>query len=122
VDRGSGSYVRGTLRESGQPLPSIRPLKGHVAVRWQRSEWTAHVALTGAAAQHRLGEFETPTAAWLATSCGAGWILSRATGQISAQIMVNNLFNAEYRDHLSRIKSVMPEAGRKLRLTIQALL
>lgn len=33
----------------------------------------------------------------------------------------DNLLDAEYRDHLSRIKSIMPEAGRSLRVSVQCL-
>ena len=31
-------------------------------------------------------------------------------------LSVENLFDAEYRNHLSRVRSVMPETGRSLKL------
>lgn len=35
---------------------------------------------------------------------------------------VDNIFNKEYRNHLSRIKSILPEAGRNLRLIYKLML
>ena len=32
-------------------------------------------------------------------------------------LSADNLFDTEYRNHLSRIKSILPEAGRNLRLS-----
>jgi iron complex outermembrane receptor protein len=35
----------------------------------------------------------------------------------SLSLNLDNIFNTEYRSHLSRIKSILPEAGRSLRVT-----
>jgi hypothetical protein len=34
-------------------------------------------------------------------------------------VVGDNLLDAEFRDHLSRIKSIMPEAGRNFRVSLQ---
>ena len=36
--------------------------------------------------------------------------------QHQAVVTVENIFDTEYRQHLSRIKSVMPEPGRNVKL------
>jgi iron complex outermembrane receptor protein len=115
---GNASLVRGDLRPSGQPLPAIPPLKGRVGVAFQRGGWIARLTARGAAAQGRLGEFEEPTAAFFVIGSAVTWSLASPSYHLSVTMVGDNLLDAEYRDHLSRIKSIMPEAGRSLRVSL----
>ena len=60
--------------------------------------------------QNRLGEFETYTP----ESFLADFIISYTKNKHNITIQFNNLLNEEYYNHLSRIKSIMPEAGRNI--------
>lgn len=116
---GTGSYVRGTLRRTDGPLPLMPPAKGRLSLRWGHGSLTANVSLTGAASQRRIGEFESPTAGWCSAGCGLGWSQSTTNRQVNVLLGAENVLDADYRDHLSRIKSIMPEAGRNMRLLVQ---
>jgi iron complex outermembrane receptor protein len=113
---GTASAVRGTLTETGTPLPAMPPFNGRLALRWQTYTFGAFVAGRGAAAQDRLGEFETPTAAYLVADAGLEW--QRAVGgQLHSFVLsVDNLLDTEYRQHLSITKQLMPEPGRNVSL------
>src|SRR5690606_33233590 len=52
------SYVRGTLRDDGLPLPMIPPLNGRINIRYQSGPLTLGAAARWAADQNRPGEFE----------------------------------------------------------------
>jgi len=60
--------------------------------------------------QDRLGEFETYTP----SSQLVDLILAYNNEKQNITVQFNNLFNEEYYNHLSKIKSVMPEAGRNI--------
>ena len=76
------------------------------------------MGITGehAARQGRVDTYELPTAGY--SAFGAYVQAERyATGQRhTVSLSLDNLFNAEYRNHLSRVRSVMPETGRNVRL------
>jgi iron complex outermembrane receptor protein len=108
---GTLSYVRGHLTNQDRPLPFIPPLSGGLTARWMPGRYSFAAGVRGAAEQNRLGEFESPT---------AGYVVFDVTGQYdfpawsllhSVVLSIQNLTNAEYRNHLSRVKSIMPEAG-----------
>jgi iron complex outermembrane receptor protein len=115
----NGSTVIGTLTAANQPLPAMPPLRGTLGLRWERSGWRTRLAAIGVARQSRTGEFESPTASHLTTSASVEWASRTATRQVTVTVTADNLFDTEYRDHLSRLKSIMPEAGRSLRVGLQ---
>lgn len=114
VLEGSGSYVRGSLRAEDEPLPFIPPLNGRFAVKYEMPGYFARLGMHMAARQDRTGEFEEPTDGFtvLDASVGYRWTAFGRFHSLTAQ--VDNLTNATYREHLSRVKSIMPEAGRSL--------
>ena len=71
--------------------------------------------LNGAAAQKRVDEFEQPTSAWLRMDAGV------QTQQVAWGVLhtfsleVMNLADTSYRQHLSRIKVILPEPGRNVK-------
>jgi iron complex outermembrane receptor protein len=113
---GFASYVEGTLTYTGVPLPRIPPLTGRLELRYVRGSWQGRLATRMAARQDRVGEFEEPTAGYALLDAGLEWThLSRSFFH-SVTLRVDNLGDTEYRNHLSRIKSIMPEPGRNLSL------
>jgi len=118
----SGSWVRGTLQADGRPLPRIPPLNGRLELRRLGPSWSLGGVLRGSAAQRRLGEFEDPTAGHLAGDLWAEWRLGSGGFQQSVVLRVDNLTDAVIRNHLSRLKSIMPEAGRNVSLGYRLVL
>ena len=110
------SYVRGTLVTSALPLERIPPLNGKVALRYGRQPLNLHITARFSDDQLRLGEFEEATDGHIVYD--AGFQLSFPIWELQHQavVTVENIFDTEYRQHLSRIKSVMPEPGRNVKL------
>src|SRR5690606_27013595 len=112
VVEGTVSYVRGTLTATDEPLPQIPPLQGRVGARYETERFFVALGWKGAARQDRVGEFETPTDGYgvFDASAGVRWSVG---GQLhTLTLRVDNITNEVYRDHLSRIKEIMPQAGR----------
>lgn len=110
----TASYVRGTLREDGLPLPLIPPLRGMVELRHERPAFTLGAGTRWAARQDRLGEFETPTDGYAVHHLLAGvrWSWGGRLHAVTARL--DNITDTTWRDHLSRVKVIRPEAGRNL--------
>jgi iron complex outermembrane receptor protein len=117
---GNASFVRGTLRDDDAPLPAMPPAQGRLTLRWKRNAWDLHATIEGAAAQRRLGEFERSTASYATLDVAGQWSRSSERGQQSIVLSVSNVTDTLYRDHLSRIKDVMPEPGRNVRLLVRS--
>jgi iron complex outermembrane receptor protein len=128
---GTLSYVRGTLRGTpdslpaldGAParlgsraLPFIPPLNGRLGARYDRPRFFVGAGARGAARQERLGDFEEPTAGWVVGDVNAGVRLLVGSRLHTFTLRVDNLLDQEYREHLSRTKAIMPEAGRNVTL------
>lgn len=113
---GSTSYVRGTLSETDEALPMIPPLSGRVAVRYELPSYFLGVGAKLASSQGRLGEFEEPTAGYAAFDATAGYRFVALGRAHSLTVRADNITDRVYRDHLSRIKELMPQPGRSISL------
>lgn len=110
----SASHVHGSLREDGTPLPLIPPLRGSVELRHERPTFTAGIGTRWALRQDRLGEFEAATDGFAVHHMMAG-VRWSWTGRLhDVTLRLDNFTNVAWRDHLSRVKSIRPEAGRNL--------
>ncbi|HEY8469912.1 MAG TPA: TonB-dependent receptor [Longimicrobiales bacterium] len=94
--------------------PFIPPLHGRVGLRYEQPGYFAGADLRWAASQERLGDFEEPTDGYAVADISAGVRFSRGGRLHTLTVRVENVTNTEYRDHLSRIKDLMPEPGRNL--------
>ena len=112
----SMSYVKGTLTASESPLERIPPLNGKVALRYVTQPLNLHFTARFSDGQQRLGEFEEPTDGYIVYDAGFQFSFPWWQLQHQAVVTVENIFDIEYRQHLSRIKSVMPEPGRNAKL------
>lgn len=110
------SYTRGEFK-SGGSLPQIPPLKGIFGISYTNDIYSFGINSEMTADQNYVDAFEEPT---------AGYIIFNAFGQYSfysnnlihnISINLDNMLNREHRNHLSRIKSILPEAGFNLRAT-----
>jgi iron complex outermembrane recepter protein len=108
--------VRGALVESGQPLPWIPPLQGKLGLSHRSGPLRLGATIRAAGDQHRTGEFEEPTRGYVSLDAFAQYYLSGGRLLHTFNLVAVNVTDSEYRDHLSRVKSIMPEPGRNLRL------
>jgi iron complex outermembrane receptor protein len=118
---GTMSWVRGTLTDSDEPLPFIPPLNGRLGLRWDTPGWFAGTEARFASAQDRLGEFETTTDGYLVLGLSAGLRTTLGGRLHSVTLRLDNLTDEVYRNHLSRTKEIMPEAGRGVSLVYRLL-
>ena len=118
--RGAGtlSYVRGRLTDlDDEPLPRVPPLQGRVTLSWEPSEaLKAAAALRLAADQDRPGEFEEPTGGYAVLDLSGERHLHWGGRLHTLSLTLENATDAVYRNHLNRVKEILPEPGRNLRL------
>jgi iron complex outermembrane receptor protein len=109
-------YIRGTLKETDEPLPRIPPLRFRGGLRYQRNAFQAGGEVTAAARQDRLFPTETPTDGYqlLRFFSSYSFMSGKATSTITARF--DNATNELYRNHLSLIKDLTPEMGRNFKL------
>ncbi|MDE0248735.1 MAG: TonB-dependent receptor, partial [Gammaproteobacteria bacterium] len=111
------SYVRGTIRATNEPLPFIPPLEGRLAVGYSPVDWFVEAEARMAGSQERTGQFEQPTDGYTILGLSGGVRLTFAGRLHVVTLHIENLGNTEYRNHLSRVKEIMPEAARALNVS-----
>jgi iron complex outermembrane receptor protein len=127
----SASYVRARFTSDRAPIPVlvgtdttfvaassapplIPPLNGQAGIRYETPRWFGGVAVKWAAPQERLGDFETRTSGYATGTLDAGARLLLGGRFHTLTLRVDNATDAEYRDHLSRIKEILPQPGRSV--------
>lgn len=113
---GAVSYVRGADTDRDRPLPLMPPLSGRIEARRVAGDWTASGAARGATRQTRLDEFETETAPYALLDLSVEWRRPTLSSVQRVVLRLDNLLDSEWRNHLSRLKSIQPEGGRSLSL------
>jgi len=113
----SFSYTYGNFKQTDDPLPQIPPLKNIIQLKYLNGNFITGISSDIAAAQDRVDLFETPTAGFVVFSAFVQYSLE--TGSLIHNLSINseNIFNKEYRNHLSRVKVIMPEAGINFKLS-----
>ena len=128
-----------------QPLPAMPPLRARTQLRWEDRRWSVTWTIEAASRQARvppvpstlgrttcvLGQSQAqagpnapallpaefcPTAGWMLVhlSTARRWFWGGQLHEVTASI--DNLFDADWRDHLWRAKQVAPQPGRNLRM------
>jgi iron complex outermembrane receptor protein len=96
--------------------PLIPPPQGRLGIRLDQPGHFAGVGAKLVARQGRLGDFESATDGYALFDASAGLRLVRGGTLHTVTLRVENAFDVAYRDHLSRIKDIMPGPGRSLSL------
>ena len=109
-------YVRGSVKDTGDPLPRIPPLRIRGGLRYQNSGFQAGGELVSAAKQDRVFGPEEPTDGYtlLKLFTSYSFTTGAATNTITARL--DNVTNELYRNHLSLIKNLVPEMGRNFKV------
>ena len=115
------SSVRGTLIGSDRPIPLIPPLQGRAGVEYERTAWFVGLDAEVAAEQDRIGAFEEATDGYAVLNANAGVRLTVGGRLNVVTLSLDNITDKEYRNHLSRVKEIMPEAGRGLSLSYRVV-
>ncbi|MBP3192247.1 TonB-dependent receptor [Natronogracilivirga saccharolytica] len=125
---GTVSYVRGDFIDDGESFPFLvteerenavplmPPLNSRLYLEYSLGSLKIGGAARLATRQSRTDEFEEPTDEYAVFDLYAQYHFSRAGALHTFSFTVENLANSEYRNHLSRIKSVMPEPGRNVKM------
>ena len=112
----NGSYVRGENRDEHLPLPEMPPLKFVGSTTYQHPYLTVGGTAELVAGQERVDIFEEPTDGYAVFGVYAQRDMNTNHTRHSIILSVDNLLDTEYRNHLSRIRSVMPETGRSIKV------
>ncbi|MEX0821890.1 MAG: TonB-dependent receptor [Rhodothermales bacterium] len=119
---GSAEYVHGTLTDRDEPLPWMPPLRGKIDASYSWNRLTVGATVRSASEQDRVSEFEEPTDGYVVFGSYAQYHLTTGRFLHTIDLGVENVTDTEYRDHLSRVKSVMPEQGRNVKLLYKLFL
>ena len=108
---GTASYTWAQLIDDNQPVPFIPPFSGKIKSTYKLNAFHFTLHLRYAASQLRTGQFEQSTDGFVVLGGGVEYIKSGLGGLHMVSLQIENATNATYRNHLSRVKSVMPEPG-----------
>ena len=111
---GSISSIRGENLSDNTPLAYIPPDKFLFSTELDLNPITAALTLKKVSPQERLGEFETRTDGYFLTDVSGTYIIHSSNIIHKIIFRIDNIFDQEYYNHLSRIKLIMPEKGRSI--------
>lgn len=115
---GGVDYVRGELTTTGEALPRMPPLRGRIGLRYQRDAFQAGGDLLIVGRQDRIQGLETPTDGYNLLKLFATYGFTDASGRVlhTVTARLDNVTDAEYRNHLSYLKDLTSEMGRNLKI------
>jgi iron complex outermembrane receptor protein len=109
-------YVRGTVKAFDAPLPRIPPLRVRAGLRYQRNAFQAGGEVMAAADQDRVFGAEDPTAGYTLVKLFSSYSFPTGAAVSTITARVDNVADELYRNHLSLIKTFVPEMGRNFKL------
>jgi len=112
------SLVRGYNISEKQPLEYINPDKQKFTFKYSQKIIDYNLRLIKVESQNRLGEFESYTPSYFLVD----FIFNFNKNNKIITIQLNNIFNELHYNHLSRIKSIMPEPGINLSINYKILI
>lgn len=118
----NSSYTKADFKNSDLPLPQIPPLKGLIEFRYSNDNLSTGLSTEIANAQNRVDIFETTTKGYVVNNFFIQYMLVTGDWIHNLSLNIDNIFNVKYFNHLSRIKSILPEAGRNLRISYKIYL
>lgn len=116
------SYTIGEFKSTKNPMPQIPPAKGNIEISYNSENLSSGFTFEWAMRQSRIDEFEEPTAGYGVLNYHLQYLFYIGKFISNLSINLDNIFNKEFRNHLSRIKSIYPEPGRNLRVTYKIMI
>ena len=111
---GSFSATRGENLTENSPLYYMPPDKIILSTELNLEPVSINFAYNKVFDQNRTGLYEDPTEGYKTFNLNAAYTISSSNFIHKIIFQVDNIFNEEYYNHLSRIKSIMPEKGRNV--------
>ncbi len=116
------STVIGENISSSTPLPYMPASKARGRLSFSgKNNLSYTLQLVKGFDQKRLGEFEEQTDGYTCIDLYGSYSLNRKNGSHKLIFQIDNIFDQTYYNHLSRIKSIMPETGRSFTLQYRFL-
>lgn len=104
-------YTHGINLDDNIALPMIPPLKNNLTLTYKFYDLDLSLSNETAAGQTRIDLFETETPAYSIFNFKSSLYFYLFGVQNQLVLNVRNIFDTTYRNHLSRIKDIMPESG-----------
>ena len=116
------SFVRGLDKTNNTNLSFMPADKFQLTLSTKENrDLTASIRFTEGFEQSRLGEFETITPGYSLIDIYGSYSFGSSNGNHRLIFNVNNILDEEYYNHLSKIKTIMPEFGRRISLQYRYL-
>ncbi len=109
---GSVSAIRGENLTENTPLAYMPPDKILFSTEYDLNPVSTSITFKKVFPQTRLGEFETKTDGYFLVNLNGTYTINSSKVLHKIIFRVDNIFDQEYYNHLSRIKMIMPEKGR----------
>lgn len=113
------SITIGDNLEENIPLPMIPPIKSKIDFSYKINQDIISIYSNLVAAQNRFDTFETKTNGYILFGIEYSTILTISEKVLSISFVLDNITNQIYFNHLSRIKSIMPEPGINFRSNLK---
>ena len=110
----SYSMTRGDNLSDNTPLAYMPPDKLLFSAELNLYPMSIDIIFKKAFNQDRLGEFESETDGYLITDLSSSYAINTLKLKHKLILTIDNIFNKEHYNHLSRIKNIMPEKGRSI--------
>lgn len=115
------SYVRGIFRNGDwDDMPQIPPFKFHGELGYIWKHLQASIYSDFALAQNFVDRYEEPTPGYITAGAVFEIRWKIALAKYSLIFRADNILDTDIRNHLSRLKSVMPEKGRNFSMLAKA--
>ena len=116
------SFVRGLDKTNKTNLSFMPADKFQLTLSTKENrDLTTSVRFTRGFEQSRLGEFETTTPGYSLIDIYGSYSFGSSNGNHRLIFNVNNILDKEYYNHLSKIKTIMPDFGRRISLQYRYL-
>jgi iron complex outermembrane receptor protein len=109
-------WVRGELKDSGDPLPRIPPSRVLVGLRYQRNAFQVGGTVQAVSDQDRVFGEELPTDGYTIAKFYASYSFGRDRVLNTITARLDNATDTLYRNHLNYLKDVLPEIGRSFKI------
>lgn len=114
-------YTRGNQVSGSTPLPQMPPLRFSVEPRYADDDYWFGLNWKLVADQSNVALFESPTKGYGLVDLYIGTKILSGKSYHIVNLRAENLFNQEYRDHLSSIKDFSLMPGRNVKLSYKFL-
>ena len=108
--------VHGSLRDSGEPLPRIPPVRFIGGLQYHRDALQVGAQVVSALEQDRVYDTETTTAGYTTLRLFGAYSLQAGRLLHTFSARLDNATDQLYRNHLSLVKDLVPEMGRNFRV------